>query len=209
LQQTAVLFGMRAAFARDDLLAAREYEELLNRDFEEQVWIDFFEWGYLERGKLVLDFSASGSSRPWITRANTRRTLSNIGLATCLYRQDNGSWPKRLQDLSPDYLPTELAFTDAKQSFFIKSIEGGMMVYTDGYRVSKMFEEYADTTSWWEEAAELQFHEMLFLGSAFEKLQQAEADVNGEDSALEDDLVDEFEEGEEAVEEVWEEEDDS
>ncbi len=184
--RSLILFTMRAAFARDDMNAAKYICDLPNYSLDEKPWEHYFDSGAIPGGKLVWSVSDSGVT-PWLAaRVARNRELSNIGIAACLFHQEKERWPTSLSQLSPGYLPMALRPSKEEQPFAIISLDDGMIVYSpreSSRRWMKFFEEYEDTDSWWQEAADLPLCEVVFLGEAYTRCVEARAAVKEEETA--------------------------
>jgi hypothetical protein len=168
LPRWLVLAGMRALWARDDMAAVRAIFPFTERPNDPDAWNPH--WDDVSPTGWLASSAQSISYLPhWADRAEANRRLTNIAAAAMLYRQDKDAWPATLDALTPDYLAEIEPPGDGEEPFRLKSIDGGMMVYSA--ELDKDFRGFKDARAWWEEAGEfVHAGYCLFLGRARERL---------------------------------------
>ena len=92
--------------------------------------------------------------------------MANIAIAAGLYRQENHGWPTQLSDLTPKWLAKIPSVPESADSFLVKQINNGLMVYCR--YDAEFFAAFDDSEAWWGSAAHgLQTEgPVLYLGEA-------------------------------------------
>jgi hypothetical protein len=169
LPRWLLLAGMRTTTQRDEMAALEATFPFIVRPEDDGAWEPHWDEA-TPSGNLVSRALSISYLPHWVDRSETDRRLTNIAVAAALYRQDEGKWPESLDVLAPKYLAEIPRPAEGEEPFRVKSIDGGLMVYSAD--LDKLFGKFEDKEGWWQEVAEGATHygDCLFLGRARHRL---------------------------------------
>jgi hypothetical protein len=122
---------MRLTWGRDDIDSVNKRFAFLDTPYDTVSWDVSHTTKGIADGEFawrIMSTEYVETSRWNLISAESNRRLSNIAIASILYRRDHGGWPRKIDGLSPSYLPNIPLDPEFGGPFVLKAVGDGFVV---------------------------------------------------------------------------------